>query len=81
MKIKVLTTIKRKGNRWEYNGCFYFGGKWIPVLGTINNYKTEAQTKRAIIKRIKSQAEKYKAEQNIPQEKKLTTDTVFKNKL
>ena len=78
MKIKVLNIIKRKGKKWEYNGRFYYNGQWIPVLGTVANYKTESQIKRAIIKRIKGQAETYKVEQNIPQEKTLTPNDVFK---
>lgn len=81
MKVEALNTIKRKGNRWEYNGRFYFNGEWVPVIGVVGDFQTEAQTKKAIIKRIKSQAETHKAEQNIPQEKTLSTDTVFKTKL
>lgn len=81
MKIKVLNIIKRQGKRWEYNGRFYFNRKWIPVIGTVADYQTQAQTKRAIIKRIKSQAETYKASQNIPQEKTLIPNEVFKVKL
>lgn len=81
MKIEALNIIKRKGSRWEYNGRFYYNGKWIPAIGTVGNFQTEAQTKRAIIKRIKSQAETYKAEKNIPQEKTLTPNDVFKTAL
>ena len=78
MKIKVLNIIKKKGGKWEYNGGFYFNRKWIPVIGAVPNYKTEAQIKRAIIKRIKTQAETYKSSLQVPQEKILATDTVFK---
>ena len=78
MKIEVLNTIKKKGDKWEYNGRFYWSGKWIPVIGSVVDYKTEAQTKKAIIQKIKQQAEKYKNEQDIPQEKILALDNVFK---
>lgn len=78
MKIEALNIIKRQGNKWEYNGRFYYNGKWVPVIGTVADFQTQAQTKRAIIKKIKSQAETYKAQQDIPQEKNLDVDTVFK---
>ena len=78
MKIKVLNIIKKRGERWEYNGRFYFNRKWIPVIGIVSDYKTEAQIKRAIIKKIKAQAEKYKLSLQVPQERKLALDTVFK---
>lgn len=81
MKIQVLNIIKRKGKRWEYNGRFYYNGKWIPVIGTVADYQTEAQTKKAIIKRIKSQAETHKTEQGLLQEKTLSPNNVFKAKL
>lgn len=79
MKIKVLNIIKKKGERWEYNGRFYFNRKWVPVIGIVSDYKTEAQMKRAIIKKIKSQAETYKTNLQIPQERNLTLDGVFKD--
>jgi len=80
MKIKVLNIIKRKSEkRWEYNGGFYFNRKWVPVIGTVSDYKTEAQIKRAIIKRIKVQAETHKANLQVPQQRTLATDTVFKD--
>ena len=79
MKVKVLNIIKKKGERWEYNGRFYFNRKWIPVIGVVSNYKTEAQIKRAIIKKIKAQAETHKANLQVPQEKMLSADTVFKD--
>ena len=78
MKIKVLNIIKKKGEKWEYNGRFYFNRKWIPVIGVVADFKTEAQVKRAIIKSIKVQAEKYKVSLQVPQERKLAVDTVFK---
>lgn len=81
MKIECLNTIKRKGNRWEYNGRFYYNGQWIPIIGTVADFQTEAQIKRAIISGIKKKAETYKAEQNIPQEKTLTPNDVFKTSL
>lgn len=81
MKIKALNIIKRKGNRWEYNGRFYFNRKWIPAIGVVADYKTESQIKRAIIKNIKVQAEKYKLNLQVPQEKILALDTVFKEVL
>jgi len=46
MKVKVLNIIKKKGKRWEYNGRFYCNRKWIPVIGTVADYQTEAQIKR-----------------------------------
>jgi len=78
MKIEALNILKRKGNKWEYNGRFYCNSKWIPVIGTVGNFQTESQTKKAIIKRIKGQAKTYKAEQDISQEKTLTPNDVFK---
>jgi len=81
VKIKVLNIIKRKGRKWEYNGRFYFNHKWIPAIGTVTDYKTESQIKRAIIKNIKVQAEKHKLNLQIPQEKNLAIDTVFKEVL
>jgi hypothetical protein len=78
MKIEVLNTIKRKGEKWEYNGKFYFNKKWIPTMGTVSSFKTEAQYKKAIIKQIKLKADKYKAESEIPQEMILAADSVFK---
>jgi hypothetical protein len=78
MKIEALNIIKRKDKKWEYNGRFYFNSKWIPVIGTVGDFPTEAQMKKAIITRIKKQAESYKARQSIPQEKRLSADTVFK---
>jgi hypothetical protein len=78
MKVKALNVIKRKNKKWEYNGRFYYNKEWIPVIGTIPEYKTDSQIKRAIIKKIKGQAEKYKADLEIPKEKVLPADTVFK---
>ena len=81
MKIEALNIIKRKGDKWEYNGRFYFNRKWVPIIGTVADFKTESQIKRAIIKRIKIQAETYKAEQSIPQERTLAVNGVFKASL
>ena len=81
MKIKILNIIKKRGERWEYNGRFYFNHRWIPAIGIVADYKTESQVKRAIIKNIKAQAEKYKLKLQIPQERILSSDTVFKEVL
>jgi len=82
MKIECLNTIKRQSeNKWEYNGRFYFNRKWIPVIGTVADYKTESQIKRAIIRRIKSQADTHKEKQKKDQTKILGVDKIFKDAL
>jgi len=79
MNIEVLNKIKRSGEKWEYLGRFQFKQQWIPVTGKISDMKTESQIKKAILKRIKSQADTFKAESEIPQEKTLSPDAVFKD--
>lgn len=81
MKIECLNTIKRKGDKWEFTGKFMFNGNWIPVTGTVNNMNTDSQIKTAIIKRVRAKAENYKRENQIPKNKVLPIDTVFKESI
>ena len=78
MKIEVLNTIKRKGDKWEFSAKFYHNKIWVPVIGTVSDMKTEAQTKRAIKKKVNAKAAQYIDKLRIPQEKVLSADSVFK---
>lgn len=78
MIIEVLNTIKKKGDKWEFNGRFKYNQQWVTVISIVSDMKTESQIKKAIIKKIRAKAEQYKIEHDQPQEKKLSVDTVFK---
>jgi len=79
MKVEVLNTIKRKGDKWEFSGKFSFNGQWIPITGVVPDAKTESQIKKLIIRKINAKAKTYKEEASIPKEKILTIDNIFKD--
>ncbi len=78
MTIEVLNTIKRVSRGWEYKAKFKFNGKWIPVIGQVEDSKTEEQIKKRIIEKVKQQAIRYKKQNKLEQTKTLSIDNIFK---
>ena len=80
MTYEILNILNKVGDKWEYTGQIIDGAQKIAVSGTVEDYPTSGQIKKAIVVQMEAAVA---MRQTLPAvtTKVLGTDAVFKNKL
>lgn len=81
IEYEILNILRKSGGQWQYTGQLIDGDKRIAVGGSVENYLTDSQIKKAIITEMERVKLDYIASQRPLETKQLSEDANFKKTL
>lgn len=78
---EILRLLQPSDDKWIYQGQIIHNDKKISVKGTVLNYPTNSQIKKAIIADVKEKVKKYLLSFEPLKTKTLSSDSIFRDVL